>query len=271
MRKYGRLAFVMILAAALVALAGGIAGAQEQGAKAKGKGKGKRAAAAGPKKVVVVWSEGTAPKNIYPNDINGAVAEGLKSMRGWEVVTASIDQPDQGISDELLSRTDVLIWWGHKKHNEVKDELVQKIVERVKSGKMGYIALHSSHFAKANKALMGTACSWGAYKADSTVLHVTVKDSTHPIAKGVKDFTIDHSERYSEPYAAPATAVTVFDGVHEVKNGQPDPSRIGMCFEVGQGKVFYFQAGHETNPVFLDKNVQKIMRNAVQWAAPAKK
>ncbi len=220
------------------------------------------------KRCVVVWSEGTAPKRVYPKDINGAVAESLAPLKDWEVVTASITDPEQGLPDALLNRADVLIWWGHKRHDLVKDELVAKIVKRVKEDGMGFISLHSSHFAKPNKALMGTACSWGAYKGDSTTLDVTVKDPSHPIAKGIKDFTINHSERYSEPYAVPDPKSVVFEGVHTLKAGGKDPSRIGLCWQVGKGKFFYFQAGHETNPVFMDKNVQQIMRNAVEWAAP---
>lgn len=262
MKNIARLICVALLAAALLPLA---ALAQDAPAKkAKGQ-KGPRA-----KRVVVVWSEGTAPKNVYPKDINGAVAEALASLKNWEVVTASIDQPDQGLPDALLNRADVLVWWGHKRHNDVKDELVAKIVKRVKEDGMGFIALHSSHFAKPNKALMGTPCSWGAYKGDSTTLDVTVKDSSHPIAKGVKNFTIDHSERYSEQYAVNPPEAVVFEGVHHVKDGSTDPSRIGMTWTVGKGKFFYFQAGHETNPVFFDKNVQQIMRNAVKWAAPVR-
>ena len=218
------------------------------------------------KKTVVVWSERTAPKNVYPNDINAAIAEGLQSLDGWEVVTADITQPDQGISDDLLKRTDVLIWWGHKKHGAVKDELVAKIVKRVKEDGMGFIALHSSHFAKPNKALMGTECSWGAYVADAKTLEVTVKQPDHPIAQGVTDFIVAHEERYSEPYAVPEPEAVVFEGVHVLNDGSRDPSRVGLCWTVGNGRFFYFQAGHETNPVFYDKNVQQIMRNAVLWA-----
>lgn len=217
---------------------------------------------------VVVWSEGTAGKDVYPNDINGAIAEGLTSLEGWEVVTTGLNDPDQGLPDDLLNRADVLIWWGHKKHDQVKDKLVRKIVKRVKEDGMGFIALHSAHFAKPNKALMGTACSWGAYEADSTTLKVTVKEPNHPIAKGVKDFVVDHSERYSEPYAVPEPEATPFEGVHTLKNGSEDPSRIGLCWHVGKGKFFYFQAGHETNPIYYDENVRLIMRNAVEWAAP---
>ncbi len=220
------------------------------------------------KRCVVVWSEGTADKDIYPKDINGAIAEGLASLEGWEVVTAGINDTDQGLPDSLLNRADVLIWWGHKKHDEVKNALVRKIVKRVKEDGMGFISLHSSHFAKPNKALMGTACSWGAYEGDSTILKVTVKDPDHPITKGVTDFTVAHSERYSEPYAVPEPQAVPLEGTHTLKNGGEDPSRIGLCWQTGKGRFFYFQAGHETNPIFYDKNVQTIMRNAVEWAAP---
>lgn len=223
------------------------------------------------KRVVVVWSEGTAPKNVYPNDINGAIVEGLKPLsKNWEIVKANLSDPDQGLPDSLLKRTDVLIWWGHQKHDQVKDELVDKIVKRVKEDGMGFISLHSSHFAKPNKKLMGTPCSWGAYVGDSTTLKVTVKDSKHPIAQGVKDFTIVHNERYSDPYAVPKPQSVVFEGVATLKDGKTDPSQQGFTWQIGKGKMFYFQAGHETNPVFMDENVKKIMINAVRWAAPKK-
>jgi len=236
----------------------------------KGKGKGKGQGKARARRCVVVWSEGTAPKEIYPNDINGAVAEGLKDLRGWEVVKANLSDPEQGLPEALLARADVLIWWGHKKHDQVKDELVDKIVKRVKEDGMGFIALHSSHFAKPNKKLMGTPCTWKAYVTDSTTLKVTVKSPDHPIAKDVKDFTIEHGERYSDPYAVPTPKAVVFEGVASLKDGKTDPSQQGLTWEIGKGKVFYFQAGHETNPVFFDVNVRKIMANAVQWAAPAR-
>ncbi len=223
---------------------------------------------AGPTRCVVVWSEGTAPKNVYPHDINGAIAEGLKGLKGWEIVKANLSDPDQGLPDMLLKRADVLIWWGHQKHGEVKDELVDKIVKRVKEDGMGFLSLHSSHFAKPNKKLMGTPCSWKAYVGDSTTLKVTIKDPNHPIAQGVKEFTIVHNERYSDPYAVPTPKAVVFEGVAALKDGGTDPSQQGLTWEVGKGKFFYFQPGHETNPVFFDPNIRKIMINAVQWAAP---
>ena len=176
------------------------------------------------KRCVVVWSEGTAPKNIYPNDINGAIAEGLKDLLGWEVVKANLSDPNQGLPDNLLERADVLIWWGHQKHDWVKDQLVDKIVKRVKEDGMGFIALHSSHFAKPNRKLMGTPCSWRAYVGDSTTLKVTVKNPNHPIAQGINEFTVTHNERYSDPYAVPKPKAIVFEGIASLKDDGTDPS-----------------------------------------------
>jgi trehalose utilization protein len=247
-------------------------GAEQPNTKKGKKGKGKRKKAeAQAQRCVVVWSEGTAPKKVYPKDINGAIAEGLlKDLTGWEVVVANLSDPDQGLPSSLLNRADVLIWWGHQRHDQVKDELVDRIVKRVKEEGMGFISLHSSHFAKPNKKLMGTPCTWGAYVGDSITLKVTVKSPDHPIAKDIKEFTIEHNERYSDPYAVPTPKAVVFEGVATLKDGKTDPSQQGLTWEIGKGKMFYFQPGHETNPVFFDPNIRKIMANAVQWAAPSR-
>jgi trehalose utilization protein len=219
---------------------------------------------------VVVWSEGTADPNVYPRDINAAVGDALKSLKGWEVVLAGIDQPDQGVSEELLSKTDVLIWWGHKRHDQVRDEVVARIVKHVKEDGMGFISLHSSHFAKCNKALMGTACTWGAYVVDANVT-LTVKDPNHPICKGVaKSFDLGLTERYSEPYAVPTPQSVPLECIYTFKDGHTEKARQGLCWTIGKGKMFYFQTGHETCRHYYDPNVQQILRNAVEWAAPQK-
>lgn len=222
---------------------------------------------------VVVWSEGTAPQSVYPHDINGAIVDGLKDkLPGWEIAKAGIADPDQGLPDALLNRADVLIWWGHKKHGEVKDELVARIEKRVKEGGMGFISLHSSHFAKINKRLMGAACSWGGYIGDSTTLTIKVLDESHPIAKGIpKEFSLTHNERYNDPYAVPPAKSVVFGGVADLKNGGRSTSQQGFCWDVGKGRMFYFQPGHETNPIFFNETIRTIMANAVLWAAPDKK
>lgn len=232
-------------------------------------------AAPGDKRTVVVWSEGTAnvdaeSKKVYPEDINHAVAEGLKPLAasGWQIITATLKDPDQGLSDERLSSTDVLIWWGHKKHGDVSDQLVAKIVKRVKEGSMGFIALHSAHFSKPLKAILGTPCSWSEYVADGTSVKITVKEPGHPIAKGVKDFDMPKIERYGEPYAVPTPEAVPLDGMYTKPDGTKAPARMGLCWTIGKGRVFYFTPGHETYDDFFRPEVRQIMLNAVEWAAP---
>jgi trehalose utilization protein len=221
-----------------------------------------------PKRRVLVWSEGSAPKNVYPKDINTAVAEGLKPLKDWEIVTASLSDPEQGVSQESLQKTDVLMWWGHIHHGKVKDELVERIARRVKEDGMGFIALHSSHYSKALKKVLGTACGFSAYVCDGSSVKVIVKEPSHPIAQGIKDFTLANTERYSEPFEVPPPEAVVFDGLYGRPDGSTEASRQGLVWTVGKGKVFYFQPGHETYPHFFDENVRHILRNAVVWAAP---
>jgi len=227
------------------------------------------------KRKVVVWSEGTAnvdpgSKNVYPQDINTAIAEGLKPLeaKGWEIIVASFNDPDQGLSDERLNSADVLIWWGHKKHDDVKTELVQKIVKRVKEQGMGFIGTHSAHFSRPLKAILGTECSWGEYVEDGTSAEIIVKDPNHPICKGVKTFKLPAIERYGEPFAVPTPESVPLDGVYTRPDGKTQPGRMGLCWTIGKGRVFYFTPGHETYNDYYKPEVRKIFVNAVEWAAP---
>jgi len=231
--------------------------------------------AAGDKRKVVVWSEGTAnveeaSKKVYPHDINTAIAEGLDPLesKGWQIVKASLNDPDQGLSDETLSSTDVLIWWGHKRHGDVGDELVNKINERVRAGQMGFIGTHSCHFRKPFKKLMGNKCSWREYVEDGTSAEIIVKEPDHPICKGVKTFKLPAIERYGEPFLVPPPESVPLDGMYTKPDGKTEPGRMGLCWTVGKGRVFYFTPGHETHNDYYRPEVRRIFVNAVQWAAP---
>lgn len=224
---------------------------------------------AAPKRRVVVWSEGTAPKNVYPEDINVAIAQGLKPLKDWDVLIAGFGDPEHGLSEEMLNKTDVLIWWGHQRHGQVNQEVVDRVVRRVREGGMGYIPTHSSHYARPFQKLLGTKCGWpGGVAADGSQCKVVVKEPRHPVARGIKEFVIPRTERYGEPFEVPAPDTVVFDGIYTLPNGQTEKSRQGLIWTVGKGKVFYFQPGHETYPIYFQEEVRQVFRNAVVWAAP---
>jgi trehalose utilization protein len=240
-----------------LALAGGLLAAQEA-----------EAAGRKPKRRVVVWSEGTAPKKVYPNDVNTAIAEGLKPLKGFDVTIASLNDPDQGLPQATLAATDVLIWWGHQKHGDVADELVERIVKRVKEDGMGFIATHSAHYSKPLKAILGTNCGWKYYIDDGAKLDVKVVSTSHPIAKGVKDFVVPHTERYGDPFEVPTPDTVIFDGIYTLPDGKTgEHAQQGMVWQVGKGRVFYFQPGHEGYPIYFQDDIRQIFRNGVQWVA----
>jgi trehalose utilization protein len=216
------------------------------------------------RRVVRVWSEGTAPASVYPKDIRGAVADSLAHLRGYDVKTATLTDPDQGVSQADLDATDVLIWWGHQKHGDVTDATVERIVKRVRDGGMGVIFLHSAHYAKPLKAVLGASGAWKAYVNDGKPQHLHVTDARHPIARGVRDFTFPREERYEEPFVVPTPEAVVFDALHEATGTR---ARQGLCWTIGKGRVFYFRPGHEEFPVYFMPEVRRILRNAVLWAA----
>jgi trehalose utilization protein len=231
---------------------------------------GQAQASAGRKatKRIVVWSEGTAPKKIYPDDVNTAIAEGLKPMEahGWTVVTANINQPDQGLPDDVLNGADVLVWWGHQRHGDVRNELVERIVKRVKEGGMGFLPTHSAHYSKPLKAILGTPCGWkGGYIDDGSRVDLVVKAPHHPIARGVKDFTVPHTERYGDPFEVPPPETLIFDGLYTLPDGSSQHAQQGMTWTVGKGHVFYFQPGHEGYPIYFQEEIRHVFRNGVGW------
>jgi len=220
---------------------------------------------------VLVWNEGrheqTNPEIAarYPNGIHGAIAEGLVGMLPHAVVTtATLDSDEEhGLSDDVLSQTDVLLWWGHIAHQNVRDDVVGRIKERVLAG-MGLLVLHSGHFSKIFKELMGTTCSLAWRNEGERELVWTVKPS-HPITIGVPHpIVIDHQEMYGELFDIPDPDDLVF--VSSFAGGEV--FRSGVTFTRGAGRVFYFSPGDEAYPVYFHPDIRRVLANGVQWAAP---
>jgi trehalose utilization protein len=219
---------------------------------------------------VTVWNEfrhektAEVVKALYPDGMHAVIAKALRECDDVEVRLAALDDEANGLPDEVLNETDVLIWWGHVAHHEVPDELAEKIRRRVYVNGMGFIALHSAHLSKPFRAIVGTTgnLSWG-----NTIPEVVWNiNPSHPIAAGIPDhFCLKAEEVYAEPFQIPAPDEIVFLSAYE----GGCVFRSGNCWKRGAGKVFYFQPGHETVPTYYNENVQRVLKNAVHWAAPA--
>lgn len=217
---------------------------------------------------VTVWNEYKHEKleqsvaDVYPKGLHGQLAEFLSKEKDFKVRTATLDMPEHGLTEEVLNDTDVLLWWGHIGHDEVSDEIVERVYKRINNG-MGFIPLHSAHYSKIFKRLMGTYCSV-QWRLDDKAKVWCIKPS-HPIAHGVPQmFEIEHEEMYGEPFMIPQPDELVF--ISSFSGGEV--FRSGCVYYRGNGKIFYFQAGHEEYPVYYDKNVQRVIINAVRWTAP---
>ncbi|MFO7168466.1 MAG: ThuA domain-containing protein [Chloroflexota bacterium] len=219
---------------------------------------------------VTVWSEFRHERNeahpaskIYPEGMHTVIAAGLREHPEFEVRTATLDEPEHGLTDEVLENTDVLTWWGHMAHHEVRDEVVEKVHRRVLDG-MGLIVLHSGHFSKIFRRLMGTTCDLKWREADD-IERVWVVEPGHPIAAGLPDAFELPEEMYGERFDIPAPEQLVF--ISWFTGGEV--FRSGCCYTRGLGKIFYFRPGHESYPTYFDPNVRRVIANAARWAAPS--
>lgn len=221
---------------------------------------------------ITIWNEFRHEKQseevqkVYPNGIHMAIKEFLSKDQTMNIRTATLDEEMHGLSDDILNETDVLLWWGHMAHDEVCDELVEKIHNRVLCG-MGLIILHSAHFSKIFKKVMGTTCSlkWREVGENE---RLWVIDPNHPIARGLGEYIdIPHVEMYGERFDIPTPDELVF--ISWFKGGEV--FRSGCCYKRGLGKIFYFKPGHETFPIYHQSEIQQVIINAVNWANPINK
>ena len=218
---------------------------------------------------VTVWNEFRHEKSeeaiekVYPQGIHQVIAGFLGQNEDMTVRTATLDEPEHGLTEEVLSGTDVLLWWGHMAHHEVSDEIVRRVQDRVVRGGMGLIVLHSGHASKIFQALMGTRTDLLRWREDGEMVRLWNMDLTHPITEGIGDyFELPIEETYGEHFDIPKPDDLIF--VSWVPGGEV--FRSGCTWQRGLGRVFYFQPGHESCPTYYDTNVQRVITNAVRWA-----
>jgi len=221
---------------------------------------------------VVVWNEFVHETRgdetvlaHYPDGIHAVVAAGLRELLGDEVdvSTATLAEPEHGLTEERLAETDVLLWWGHIAHDQVSDEVVERVVRHVQSG-MGIIVLHSGHYSKPFTRLLGTTCSLRWRNAAERELVWTVAP-THPIAEGVPDpLVIPEQETYGEYFDVPTPDELIF--LSTFTGGEV--FRSGATWRRGLGKLFYFSPGDQEYPVYHQAEIRRVLANGVRWARP---
>jgi trehalose utilization protein len=216
----------------------------------------------------MVWNEGLHERQneqvrqMYPEGIHGALAQGLLG-HGLQVKTAILEEPEHGLTEAALAETDVLLWWGHKAHHQVQDEIVGRLQARVLAG-MGLVVLHSAHHSKIFRRLMGTSCDL-SWRDVGERERLWVVAPGHPIVAGLGEYIeLEREEMYGEHFDIPAPDELVL--VSWFQGGEV--FRSGCCFRRGLGKIFYFQPGHETFPTYRQPQVLQLLYNAVCWAAP---
>lgn len=206
-----------------------------------------------------------AVRAIYPEGIHKAIGKGIASDE-ISVRYATLETIEETLTEEILDDTDVLIWWGHMRHNEVPDEIAIRVQKSVLKG-MGLVVLHSGHNSKPFKLLMGTECNVTWRESDDLV-RLWAVNPAHPICEGVNRFIeIPHEETYTEPFGIPQPDELVF--ISWYSGGEV--FRSGAYYRRGNGKIFYFQPGHESYPIYYNEDVLRVIRNAIDYVFPTRR
>lgn len=217
---------------------------------------------------VTIWNEfiheqkEPSVRAIYPDGIHGALAKSL-AANDLEIRTATLAEPEHGLTQAALDNTDVLLWWGHVAHEDVQDAIVRRVQQRVWEG-MGILVLHSGHMSKIFRTLNGTSEKLHWREVGERERLWTV-DPAHPIAAGVPEhFELPYEEMYGEPFMIAGDAHVIF--ISWFEGGEV--LRSGFTLQRGYGRLFYFRPGHEAFPTFYDPNVLKVIGNAIRWLKP---
>lgn len=199
---------------------------------------------------------------IYPDGIHGAIAAGIAPLGDFQIRSATLRQPRHGLDDEVLAETDVLMWWAHAAHDQVDDAVVASVHSAVLAG-MGLIVLHSGHFSKIFKRVLGSHGSLSWREADEKE-RLWNLDPSHPILEGIPAYIeLDQEEMYGERFDIPTPKELLM--ISWFQGGEVFRS---LCtWQRGHGRVVYFRPGHETYPTYHHPQVQRILANAARWAA----
>jgi trehalose utilization protein len=218
---------------------------------------------------VTVWNEfqhektNETVRSIYPKGMHVAIGSALKKNADLSVRYATLDEPEHGLTQKVVDTTDVLIWWGHCAHDRVQDDIVKRVHKRVLEG-MGLIVLHSGHFSKIFRTLMGTNCSlkWREAAEKERLWNI---EPGHPITEGIGEYIeLPNTEMYGERFDIPTPDKLIF--ISWFEGGEV--FRSGCCWERGHGRIFYFRPGHETFPIYHNEQIHRVITNAVRWAKP---
>ncbi|MEV5966582.1 ThuA domain-containing protein [Kribbella sp. NPDC051952] len=223
---------------------------------------------------VLVWNENVHESVLrepvvlrhYPDGIHAVIGDALTRLLGEQVVvsTATLADHEHGLDEQRVGDTDVLLWWGHEAHDDVADVVVERVVRHVRAG-MGILVLHSGHYSKVFKRLMGSTCSL-QWRNDGEQELVWTVAPAHPIAAEVPHpIEIPEQEMYGEYFDVPPPQETIF--LSTFSGGEV--FRSGVTYTRGRGKVFYFSPGDQDYPVYHHPDVQRVLANAVRWATPA--
>lgn len=221
---------------------------------------------------VTVWSEGLnggwqpLAVETYPQDINTCIGGFLAKNPDMEVELHTLSEPEHGLTQEVIDRTDVLVYWSHMYHKKFVDEVSERIADAVLEG-MGLLLLHSAKGCKPAERLLGVFQKNGKYREIGDFERIWTVNPGHPICAGLPKEYIDvpHDEMYGEPCGIPNPDELLF--ISWFEGGEV--LRSGATWQKGSGKIFYFAPGHEEFPVYYQPEIQQIITNGVRWLAPA--